>query len=851
MTPTNDTTDCVWCHILNSNNESWGYPINPMNPGPIRYNHSSLDITGTNNSECYPCHVSKDGFDNGEISSLFNFHTISMAPGGGKNCSECHDLNGGAGENYTLDIKAMNITDAIHYGLNSGAATLLDSNNERCWACHGDGNGSEEAQPEGHPVNYNNPKKCSDKECHNVNQSLFNEPMVYEHFKYVDEIDQNLTTSADCEVCHLNSVVFHEDSLIPNDTSLVSHYGSVDELINTTSCVYCHLDEDNAEKWGDAPDPTDNVSVFSDKDINETLFVGDILNLGNRYILEFVDVADNGDTARLKLYEGDTLLEDIVVNTDENYTYEADIIDDGSEYTEVILELNFTAVFIGEEIGLVKVDAKPWKRIHPENSDPTCWACHMDDYTIDRSKYLVVAEDVDDDKKYIYYLEKLLDFSDDDTQDKASFSTRNIVLTEGYNQTLDVGGEYTLTAKDIDLDGRKVHLILTNKDGVVLEEDVYRVGDYLEYDEDLSYNNVDIYDFVLFTAKVDSLFQGHDIDIAILTDIKVFSDKIVEIEDNETIGGYNTTFLHVNDTFYVGGIPDNFHVPTLNEGIDGSSDCVYCHDTSKDFGIAEVNAIVSQLGGHSGLNANAAIKPDSGVDINKACWACHGTGEDPDRHPVDYLYPRQCEDCHVTLEEPTFDAVDLSEESHGQVGDCNRCHAADYPGLHVINVFEPLTPYIVRINLTPDFVIPSDLMKVDITAMAGWKMKVESIEYFVDTEGPSGSGTMVMAKDGAFDEQLEDAQFTIDTSGLEFGNHTLYVHSMERGMWGTMNKAVFSVVSPDSIEFIKSSEYMEFGETSDISPEDDENWTGGTLFYIMIIAGLLISIGFIFIRRLK
>ncbi|TFH40089.1 MAG: hypothetical protein E4G94_10140, partial [ANME-2 cluster archaeon] len=630
----------------------------------------------------------------------------------------------------------------------------------------------------------------------------------------MEEIDENLTTAADCPVCHLNSAVTHSDTVVPSDTSLVSHYGSTDDLIDTSSCIYCHLDEDNSEKWGNAPDPTDNISVPSDKEDEYweyTLFAGDTWHLGNRYLLVFDQMSKDGDSAYLRLFQGDVLLDEIVVSRGESYAYEADLIDsDGHMVKETILELDFSSVFMGAETALIKATAIPWKRIHPEDKDPTCWACHMDNYVINEKKYVVLAEDDDQ----IYYVEKLLDYSDDDMPKKETLGTREVMIQEGYAQTLEVNGEYVLAVKEVDTKGNKVHIALS-KDGKVVEEDVYSAGEYIEYEKDLYYRGFAVENVVVFRAKVDSVFQGDQHDAVILSDVRVYSDVLITIDDDEVLAGYNTSYLHVNDTFFIGGAPETFHVPPLNEGLDGASDCIYCHDSNHGFGISSVDAMQSRLGGHSGLNAGASASAKAGDEINKACWACHGTGEDPGRHPADYLYPRQCEDCHVKLEKPTFNAVDISKEPHGQVQDCNRCHAADYPGLHVINVFEPLTPYIVRINDVPEVVLPDRPVKVDITAMAGWKMEVEAIEYFIDNEGGSGAGTPVMVMDGAFDEQVEDAEFTIETTGLEPGNHTIYVHSKERSLWGPFNEVTFSIATEKSPVEIRPDIRPDFG--SDVS----------------------------------
>jgi len=819
VTLTSDSTSelCSGCHVKDK--VRYNTILRPQAPPTICINNTgnstSWDGTGQGwydhsnisnfyDAGCKGCHGSLLS-----TSPTTTEFVHKVGEGGGKYCVECHNVNGPIRLDLQIDVQAMNKSDAIHYNLNRDAIAEMDKNhsqdNVRCWACHGEGNGSDAAQPEGHPdrVLNLNPRNCSDMDCHNVNQSLFNEPMVYEHFMHVDIIDENVSTKADCSACHINSVMPNYDPNPDNstNTSMASHYGSTDDLANTTSCVYCHLDEDNAEEWGNAPDPTTNISRLSDEELEETLFIGDKWHLGNRYFLVFEDIGVDGDSAFLKLYHNDTLLEEIVVSDVYNFTYEDDFIDpDGDKESDVIvLELNFTAVFRGEQTGLVKVEGRSWKRIHPEDKDPACWACHMDNHTIDKKEYLVLDEDED----YIYYLEKLLDFSDEDTEeDKVTLLPRKLVLREGYNQTLDVDGNYyILNASEVDINGNKAYITLV-KDGSVIEDSVYTEGEIIEFEYDLSYDNHKINDFVIFTATVDSIFHGYDTDLVSLTDVKVFSDRLMaadvdDDDDDVKVGGYNTSQLHINYTFSIGGYPDTFHVPPLNEGLDGGSDCVRCHDESHRFGISSVDAIQSRLGGHSQLNANATSKDNTIDDINKACWACHGTGVDPERHPADYLYPRQCQDCHTDMEAPTYGAVDLSDENHGQFEDCNRCHAADYPGLHVINVFEPEIPYIVSINISSEVVTSGETLTVKAAAMSSWNMKVKAIEYFIDVEGLPGTGTQLIPLDGTFDEQVEEVEFTIDTTGLMPGVHFIYLRAMERdNEWGPVNEAEFSIQIP-------------------------------------------------------
>jgi thermitase len=62
---------------------------------------------------------------------------------------------------------------------------------------------------------------------------------------------------------------------------------------------------------------------------------------------------------------------------------------------------------------------------------------------------------------------------------------------------------------------------------------------------------------------------------------------------------------------------------------------------------------------------------------------------------------------------------------------------------------------------------------------------IAGAEYFIDTIGANGSGTLMSASDGAFDSPTEGVTATIDVSGLSVGDYTLYVHGQDaNGYWG-------------------------------------------------------------------
>ncbi|MDF1557571.1 MAG: hypothetical protein P1P80_05255, partial [ANME-2 cluster archaeon] len=288
------------------------------------------------------------------------------------------------------------------------------------------------------------------------------------------------------------------------------------------------------------------------------------------------------------------------------------------------------------------------------------------------------------------------------------------------------------------------------------------------------------------------VFHGFEADAVMLTNVRILSSLAELIDNDGKIGGYNVSWLQVNDTFFVGGAPENLHVPPLNDGVDGGPDCVLCHDVSANFGIATVDAISTQLGGHALLNENATNRTKLTDEIDKACWACHGDGIEPEFHPIDYLLPRECKSCHVQLVQPNFDAISLADVPHGEVEDCNQCHASRTE-FHVINVFEA-TPQISAIEVKPQIAQTGDRVVVNFSAISGWNMYVTDMEYFIREMGSSGTGTHVMPIDGLFDEQVEEGTFTIDTTDWERGTYVIYVHASERDNdWGPMRAVMFAI----------------------------------------------------------
>ncbi len=240
----NQTVSCGLCH-----NSEHDVKSLTMDATTCRNCHSG--ITHNAGQQCTTCH----GTDP---------HTI--LPGAGPGCLGCHNTSKSHifgdiiyyldGANYSSTMHArLNINNASGYGINAS-----------CWACHGDG-----TQPNGHPSNFKQPYYCAD--CHLASGSIsgkYNAKIVTEH-QHVDYSDvRTNSTNARCENCHNNSMKAYSDNGTRTLTNLlagnVSHFGAnktagklMEPSINSTNCVYCHLNNSNRAKWVNATNASDTV----------------------------------------------------------------------------------------------------------------------------------------------------------------------------------------------------------------------------------------------------------------------------------------------------------------------------------------------------------------------------------------------------------------------------------------------------------------------------------------------------------------------------------------------------------------------------------------------------------------
>lgn len=774
-----NSTWCANCHY----SVSPQYNGSNLTPPPPEITNSSLNSSdGTpffnhtgfayNDSVCKGCH---GGALSGYSETSLNFSHRVGEGGGGPDCVSCHDINGtGAPQNKRIIKSAME--QGVHVNLNSNAtnSTVIDPVNKACWACHGNG-----SEPVGHPENYKNPRECSNNDCHSLAQS-FKAPMLYSHFRDAglngnpaNVTNFNLSANVSCETCHSISMTAESGNL----SASVSHYASRKDLIHFINCIYCHLDRDNAEKWGNATEINKNRTSLVEMDRLKNKFTahaGDFLDLGTGYRLKVLDISIKRGSAAIELYKEDTLVDSGLVNIGE-YVYEEYRTVNYSLFKTPVIILNITGMFISGDASFLQFEGFRLKRSHFENKTTSCYLCHFSGYD-EKHKYTII--ELQDE--YLYYTEVLFNTSDKKEYDQDTAlqimanktpndsstdieRARRKMLRQG--ETWELAPNFRLTLEDVSSNSESAVFLL--EAGGKSQTDIAGKGETLSFELSINYLGYTYSNVTIFKANVSEILQP---DLVVLEDITALSPDIKKIKDNTSIYGYNTSWLWQNNTFLTGKIPESFHAPLLQEGRDGGADCRSCY-------------AVGNLGAHESMNSNAASNIAS-----KACWACHGDGQEPKHHPANYRNPRKCASCHTERIVPFFNATYIGDEKHGALENCAACHVVDTHEIIHFNV----TPGIRDLTISAKQVFAGETVVINATATAGYEMRIRGAEYYVDS--PDTKYPM-SAVDGSFDEQSEKLTAAINTSFLKPGTHTIYVRAMERdNKWGQEIATTFEVI---------------------------------------------------------
>lgn len=748
---------CANCHYMGSASGNYSYNASSFSPVPPEiqnktglvpqkagdgtnfFNHS---LGNWSDNACLPCHSV-----NSPTTTAQFVHNVA-AGGGGADCVSCHDVAAsGAPPDKKIDILALN--KSVHYGLNGGGSRA-------CWACHGDG-----TAPTGHPAGYKSPRKCSSDNCHSLNQD-YRAPMVYSHFRNASRNGNpgnvpnvNVTTGSNCEECHAISAIAEGNNVY----STASHYGSL-ELPDSINCIYCHLNEDNSKEWGSATLIHENRTNLSELDRERNKFTvkaGESFDLGNRFRLKVLEISTARDSALIELLKDNVLLDRSPVKIG-NYTYEENLTIDDSIVKSTVIVLNITGIFNGDNISFIQFEGWRLKRVHTENKTTSCYLCHV--YTRQRVKYRVIDRNEDTDD--IFYSEELVNLTDKKEYNETDALRIIANLTDndtlagigsGKRKTLfegevwNIAKDYSLLLKEITTKSDEAYLML--RVGNHSYEDIVKKGQVFEYSPRMNLDNRSR-NITIFRARVVEMIQAKPENMVVLEEVVALSPDIKKIQEDQTLLGYNSSWLWENSTIIVGRIPENFHSPQLFDGADGGGDCLSCHG-----GLDEKR--VSLLGKHENLNGGG----------NNACYACHGGTKDMQAHPAGYRTPRNCVSCHAALQD-NYGAVYIGDEEHRKEK-CEGCHVSNFHEITVYNIL----PSVDKLSLQKQ----ENKTIIKASALAGYKMKVRGARYYIDSLAEK---IAMQPVDGVFDSQTEEVYGEVDVSKISSGKHVIYVESMER-----------------------------------------------------------------------
>ena len=775
---TNTSFWCANCHFQNGN-MSGNYSYNATSYAPLAlppeiqnnsglvpaqatdgttfYNHTLSEYS---DETCKICHAV-----NSPMTTAKFIHNVGTG-GGGPDCISCHDIRGsGAPADKRIDIRSFN--KSVHYALNNGS-------NGACWACHGDG-----TQPTGHPAGYKSPKKCSNDECHSLDQK-FRAPMIYSHFKNAslngnptNIINYNVSTNDDCQVCHANSVY----SQGRNINSTVSHFASND-LLDSINCIYCHLNEDNSKKWGNATLVYENRTTLFELNRKNNKFIakeGESVDLGFGFALNVIEVSLVRESVLIEITKDKITVDKSLIGKG-NYTYEEYLTIDNTSIKVPVIVINVTSIFKGNSTGFIQFEGFRLKRLHPEKKTTSCLSCHV--YASPKIKYKVIERITSDKDKIFYTREtvnftdkkvfnetiilKLLDLITDENLHVNFQPEKQKALYEG--EIWNISDETSLLVKGVDTKSEMAFLQL--RTGDYLYEDIVSRGGIFEFTPVINYLGNQPKNITIFRAKVLGIAQAQPKNMVIIEGVVSLSPEIKKILTNQTLAGYNASWLWENFTFNVGKIPENFHSPQVYDGGNGGGNCLSCHGKE---GFSQKKVL--DLGKHDTLNGGG----------DNACRACHGGTKDINAHPGGYKTPRNCISCHAATQD-NYKAVYIGDEEH-KTGMCETCHVSNTHEITGLNMM----PAIKKMSLDKE----DNIIILSASASAGYNMKIRGARYYIDSPVEKSSMYPV---DGVFDSKVEDIFAQIDRSKLSPGKHVVYIEAMERNnKWGIASSIEFTI----------------------------------------------------------
>lgn len=661
--------NCIDCHVTNSE-------ALPYNAEPESYHKGTY---GSTVDECYDCHTTvSTATDAGATAAMHNVTVTSVWD----NCIDCH----ASAKNGAPVVDTTQVDAGIHQNVNGGG-------NDACIACHGPSTD-----------HFSAAKDCDS--CHINGSDIYSSPQVAEHSPSGDEISAYpvMGVNESCITCHNKSemLVSYTDVSPGTDYAVVSHYGQerTDMVVgNDAYCDYCHSNASTVFAF----DKANNKAIMehtvnTSADINNNSLTcaschgsASIHNstLSTPTVTEWTSgQADNcapchkpGDSNATK-YANDQAHDPM------------------NGLSGNITGCGFCHNSTTQSPVSFKIHDPEMQETVP-GSD-TCTSCHNGTTT-----YVGATDQI------LSHLPNGSQYRGNTSEDGyecedchgvsvgASMHSSGLDKPVGYDCTncheLGSASLFNATQKVVDMNDFNHTYI--NETPSCNTSQCHNASGNSRFHMD-QYASADIGDPGAGWSDRDSVgFSGPLVDCIDCheqhNDTAPFNTPGVEAnltgEDKQDHLGSSYTMdncyvCHTNRT----DSTDRYMVHNVTiEPLAGGPNCTECHNkvspdpsTDEDKRIDEANLTGTA---HEMLN-----RANGSVALSATCWACHGDGTSPEKHPTNYKTPYVCEDCHLStgsITDSYANSTDISKHYQGDASNwingngkgkmnnnCTSCH---------------------------------------------------------------------------------------------------------------------------------------------------------------------------------
>ncbi len=593
---------------------------------------STPKMTEGNNSNCFLCHEFPDK-SNGKVVKQAEFNIAAHA---NIYCTDCHTpkqrfkgmivYGESLSRSFNVPINSKWLNATLQWEGNSILGMTLKAHNGTTYT--GRNISIQSPAPGNYTVNVSHvggdtsytvtldftmnhpgstPKICAD--CHI--EGFSDAPLVYRHIPN----QSSVPTDTPCVTCHSNGAPYARTTAM-----MASHYAPLNPL-ETSDCIRCHTGV--VTGFGNPPDPRNHTRLA---DIRVTLISGKAWKLTDNYSITLIESTQDAGIFQIEK-DGQLLLRELVAKGD-TFKYELTGIEPGKTQ---IFNLTVNKLFSSQNRYLAELSGTAFaSRIHREIEFDSCYACHDKEYRTNLPEgmdYYVIKKEIEN----VTLARMPVNFSEN----------KRIML--GIGERWDAGEGFYLDVHDVNTKRGSAKLRLY-RNGTLIEDAIINEGSNLTYEERVLDRKI-----IVFTIKLDIVFIGQK-PAVVLSHARLIAGEQLILNSTTQLTEYGTPakYLWLDSMITVGKKPDNFHVNTITPG-EYSPDCISCH-TGKGVAPIKIDLESFKTGVHAGLNKNAIHTGFLSDDLNKACWACHGNGSEPDEHLVNNLgnwTPKICVECHV------------------------------------------------------------------------------------------------------------------------------------------------------------------------------------------------------------